>query len=1705
MSEQDHDAKKGARSKSAVGKYSGVERIGGTSRPGRVSSASQLAPANTAEAELASRLQSELTIGQRQLEMLEAARADRRKAEGQAWILRWTINSVETLIAAAHDTDNGPALALVPVAQHFCSNADATIAKQDLLKGPSAIADNGLQGNPLDLSDRDQTRRDANSNVGRTGVDANHILGGNDQGYESGAGARPGSFTISAKGDGAGEGNAVAADMNGFVAKSRAHGGTTRGVPSASVTDAVPFRSPAANQATPTTQPVTDAPTPIVRVDQKATTKKYAREYVTADEFLALWATELLDVTMKNLGPTPATPHARLRWIDADNAAVLIAASLDMSRGRFGTDDRSLLLRLFYPLDLHALIDRYRDLRPPPPGHEGDGPTGTSAWQTAIGDSIAAEARPRLNESIHRMGQRYVAAADSLYASGTRAETAIKAKLAAENAILPHTPLDYLVLFAMRDPNVVAYTPPTAKAPREHANGELRPLSITCMGERDPTLWNVVRIDTPGTTVEQVAAALFNRGDDATAHTYDADLIVDAAPFYIIPKEWAATVNRINGRLGTAAYEPKADKRQRELSRYNPEATRRAAAQAASDPRTLLVESALADEMALAQNDVATQRQAAEASADKKHNARKDDAGSETMLAVDAMKVITRARGQLDYLHEVMAPWSLDKSVVTAAGFMTRVEEKSKRSDVLNSSWSSLLARSGRLLSQVSEQVASFVKEVGKPATAGGDPNSPIGRVLAKYASAAGASHHVGSGSALLAEAERARQGVLLSTIELAVQSSGYAVSQERANEDYARDVDGDSLHLDDTQQSVRMRAAQMRNALAQGKSVEASEAEELILEAEENRLVATISTLKVQLREFKSEADKGTLGILPGFVQSTELLNMRLNAPFLISELDSIHAFLNDGHKIIYGPRSSKDVADPSLPDVATRKRENLRQFVQSAHTKLEALKQEQHIEDFLQRADQVLADQRWRVMVGTAAAMIGVGLVTGGVASFVGGAVRGAMLLDLAADAAGLVKTVRIARAFGTAAELVTDATLSGVAQSALVGGDTAIGENILSNALTRFALSPIGRLTAGLGEVDKKALDAWQRVGHGAQFVLGKGIQLSAEMLTGTAISYAVHRIASWKRGEQPSDEMVDSWLLQGASFAVGRFLNGRLHHRMQQLDKFGQRVGRLPQRMGALAERASHLEHTGTPQEAIDLLLEHRHIVDEEIKTIAKLEKEGVIRPHEADALRADADADGNVIKTQGFVAIQARAAGLEPVVEGAGRWSGDAVEIMTMMGKASSLGLDVQIIQHGNSQTRWRVRFGAEILEFDERVSRSPKKPADLSQEESASVRQWAGDLANSNTKKMTPEAAAADREAYANRVGTVADMYEKAMAGEIATPNGVSKERLTQAVKGGSDGERVPLTYGADPTEAKRTFHQLQAELQALLDSEGITDAVIVQLGSGTTGWSTAPGKTGKAWSSKSDVDFAIFSDQILAQARAIGAKINPKNKIGDQYTTLRNTQEGKHSFEYTPVGAKLKRLAQDWNRRIYGRDVPDGFDFKINLQTDHPFRNAVPVVQMETPVPLTSGKAGGTHAIEIEGRTPYLGVPVQSPKMAGRLPVKSVGRREFHITVLSPPELAALPAAKRAELARGVDIPGRPRGRSMERNDIGDMASFQMEVEWPEAQAFRQQLGLSPKDLHVSLNGGIGKAIEARNANASAQSQQDSGTTNGGSEDGEP
>jgi hypothetical protein len=145
--------------------------------------------------------------------------------------------------------------------------------------------------------------------------------------------------------------------------------------------------------------------------------------------------------------------------------------------------------------------------------------------------------------------------------------------------------------------------------------------------------------------------------------------------------------------------------------------------------------------------------------------------------------------------------------------------------------------------------------------------------------------------------------------------------------------------------------------------------------------------------------------------------------------------------------------------------------------------------------------------------------------------------------------------------------------------------------------------------------------------------------------------------------------------------------------------------------------------------------------------------------------------------------------------------------------------------------------------------------------------------------------------------------------------------------------------------------------------------------------------------------------------------------------------------------------------------------------------------------VPVNPGPtAGKIRLVEIGGNNQsYFGLTIQDPRII--LPTDAAfGRREFHITVIEPPELEKLPAAVREQLKNGVDIPGTPQPGGMLRKPVDvpqanmHRVGYQLEVQWQEAQNFRASLGLGPKHLHVSLNGGMGEAFKARDAALQAE-----------------
>ncbi len=101
-----------------------------------------------------------------------------------------------------------------------------------------------------------------------------------------------------------------------------------------------------------------------------------------------------------------------------------------------------------------------------------------------------------------------------------------------------------------------------------------------------------------------------------------------------------------------------------------------------------------------------------------------------------------------------------------------------------------------------------------------------------------------------------------------------------------------------------------------------------------------------------------------------------------------------------------------------------------------------------------------------------------------------------------------------------------------------------------------------------------------------------------------------------------------------------------------------------------------------------------------------------------------------------------------------------------------------------------------------------------------------------------------------------------------------------------------------------------------------------------------------------------------------------------------------------------------------------------------------------------------------------YLGVDLPRPNLGEEealLPDGLLDRGEWHVTIITPPEMRVL---KKAGIALGdtVSIPGSPHYRGLGKAVDGANTAYFVVVDWPEAQEFRAQNGLPPHDLHITI-----------------------------------
>ncbi len=1358
-------------------------------------------------------------------------------------------------------------------------------------------------------------------------------------------------------------------------------------------------------------------------------------QLVNAPGYLRHNANEALAHIARHLRAVPwPDPHPRLGWRDRDRSAFLATLVTTLVEQLSYFDPPAHLWKLTFPTNPLQLIDAIRPIAGTQ-APQGDnmyvgGDVGPTTWAPAVGTALAQLLEERIDASLRRMGPRWIAAAESVHGPLEGAWVSVPY----ESLPTSHW-IDRVVGRAIAAPGVLDLRAGDGTRPGAIA---LRPVQLEWQGERSPGLWNWVRAVEPAdATAEEVAAALFNdRADLAEGEqaSFYACGLTAAPPLFGLPTGWATRF------AGARAHAPASD-----------EAIDTGAAQI-----TTVAGSDLADEISLAQAASLEGEQPAVAKAPPG--------------AVALLEVLDRSSIQATFLAETLAPWGLSGPVAVTLAWIERKQSELATSDeatrarwaVVLEAQTDALRRIGGAVVQI-DRGASEMRLGDRTAAAA----APLREVLHTYADAIAASHLPGTCGALVERAAHQQAQLPLRMVLGASQAMGASIDAMHG----AEPVDDlTTRELAGAGAAVQEDARRLASRLMAGSPATAGEIEDVTLAAGEVALRSRVHAIGAQLDRVIESARSAGDGLLAGLAarMDDDFAGLENAAADLRWELDHIVA------------RMRPSVVDPNAAsamtaeEIAERNRTYRREALAAAEARFATVDERTNIGTFLRRGAELIESQVERTIWIKLATLIGVSIAGGVLGRLAAARLGGAM-------ATASPTVVRIATA---ATQVTVDSAITSAGQAATYGDSywAALAENGIASILA-LPLGGLGRGLDDLRAIDRQAATVWQRLG--GTFVLRHGVHITADTIYGVASGYVARRIVTGER--QPPPETVKQWLGQAASVALGRHIGDRIHDRMARMRPFAALPGarQLLAEDRALAQRVSDPEHATDPQVILDYLALEQRALERHIAFVHELEAPERLRatsldPADLAALKEHLETTRDERQRRAFAELPLRLSGLEEVIPGA-IWTGSRAAIERAERSISAAHPDAQIT-HDDATGDRRFSFGPHSLvvrvkrEHDLSGASRPATP-----EEIALARRMADVRARSH-EKLTHEELSSDHAAFVTRREVVEYLLERAKVRPDLLPKGVSHERLLLAVKGDPvTGERVPLTYGADIESARREFAEFRAEVAAAFQAEGITDAVVVQLGSGTTGWSSAPDKVGKPWSTTSDVDFAIFSDQALAQAfRVGGGPINIKNKQGDRYTTLKNgPEDGIPGFYFTPLGRRLEAIAKKWNLRKYGDPEADGFDFKLNLASDRPFKSAVSVVQVSD---IAITPTHGARAVAIPGREgPYLGVAVRDPRLV--LPTDAKGRREFHITVLSPPELAALPADRRRQVEAGIDIAGEPVAGAVTRQDIAGTMAYRIEVEWPEAQAFRATLGLANKDFHVSLSGGIGDAIRARDA----------------------
>ncbi len=978
--------------------------------------------------------------------------------------------------------------------------------------------------------------------------------------------------------------------------------------------------------------------------------KKLRRERAARNDTAAFYVSfnegEIKAAIVARLGSIDPPMHPAVQW----NAPTIGAHVQEAFDGALG--ERTLsraLAEYLYPADPLYLIDRHRPLAEGTAGKTVDGqaPTGQLFWRPEVGLALALEAELRVRESLARVLPRYAVQVDAKYP-----EVVIVADLVTSH------PMDRIVARVLCDPRIVRPIAPARgnkthgrKASTEAPLGSFRDgieylRDWRWLGASDPTMWNWIEVKEPRTaTAEGVASTLWLNA----AESQRAYAIVASPPFFRIPPKWAEQFD------AAAAHRPRAA--------GHDDASRDTGA------------------LALASSGYATDVAIAQAAPERHFDRRGIPLPADT---AQLAKLLDRSYRQLERARELLKANGLWELVLPALSWVGKHREHLLAiPDHRLIALTPVIEGQQEILFEAVGAIAELTKSLGV------EPSGTVTSVLRRYAIAIGESHLLAPARAQLAGAHAAKAELPLMLLEQSAHDTRNSIADLRANETSttfgSRSAD---KHVADLEQRI----VDMRSRRAAGKTIDQDDALLVSAELKEEAVLARGRAIFLNLDNLAQLGGASTAAEIQAVAAELKLTILDRHAPIKASKLNGID------------PRLKRETADATVA-AADATNDALQEFL--GRTKLDK-RIPAWIETIESRARKLRAFQ----IASTILLLVATSVAAGFAGGLVSAAVRGVLLADAATAAVGVTWGVRVANATGAVAGLATDAAINAGVQVGMSGGSYRDGfaDNLIANAAVRLALAPLHKAVAAWGGAGKDVanLGVWERNILRGKTVLKGGAVLTAEMITGAAVDYVVHRA---RRGAPPTEKEAMEWAIQGASMAIGAFASRWIRDFEVRIQGLVERGAHLRRRATNIRKLASEVERTGDKDAAMELLVQRNTALDEEAQVIHELARGGKLSAQTASTMTEGNQADRGAVAAASFKTMPLRLQGLEPDDASGLVWTGATEDIAIALHQAERSGLKVEVLERDMAARQWRVRLGGDELTIIETKLRGQPRAA----------------------------------------------------------------------------------------------------------------------------------------------------------------------------------------------------------------------------------------------------------------------------------------------------------------------------------------------------------------------------------------------------------